>query len=217
MAQGRDWFERFLTIGIEFSRRVAHRNKEFPRQPEVLIEIVQEFLSKDNRDTPVHFKIIFHPRNYDANDVRGKIEIYHDRAEIFYDFKKQSYCWRRFTVVKELCHLLYWPLGTGGMISTPEEVKQLISNLMVGLENVDFYLDEVASTEQVAVLMALEILLPHSERTNVDVLIANGKSLREIAEKYRIPLHMLQFYLTPSYSKLIEHAYGVYRFALSLQ
>lgn len=193
--QGDSLFEAFLS-GIHVSRALAKVSPGFPRSIETLADIVREKMS-----IGCDFTIEFHPREYDAKTFIGKLEDYADKADIFYD-RKQRICWRRFIAAKEMAHLLFSCCGTKHLSSTPQQVEQLLVNLMAGLEKADLN-DHAASTETCTVPMALEILLPHSERNAFPARITP----MEIALRYRVPEQMVNLYLSEEYKNYMNTAY----------
>ena len=55
--------------------------------------------------------------------------------------------------------------------------------------------------------MALEVLLPHSERPNVEKMLADKKTNLEVATFYRIPELMVGLFLNPGYAEMMESSY----------
>ncbi len=187
-----------VLAGIDVSRRLAKRCQTFPRSIEVFIDMVKETLSLDKP-----YEIHFHPRCYQASAFIGSIHVSDSRSDIFYNFDIST-CWRRFIVAKEMSHLLFAPHGEKHLVSTPEQIEQLIINLLAGFDNVAVWKDHAVSTEYCTILIALETLLPHGERKH----IAKGNTL-EIATRYRVPEQMVKLYFTSKYENLMEHGYSL--------
>jgi hypothetical protein len=193
-------FEVFLS-GIDVSKKLGQAHDGFPRNVEVLIDLVEKGLSITQP-----YKIYFHPRNYSASAFIGTVEAFENEAHIYYD-RNQKFCWRRFIVVKEMCHLLFATAGEKHLASTPEQIDRLVIQILAGIENGDFTQDHIASTETCTVYMALEVLLPHSERPNVEKMIADKKSNLDVATFYRIPELMVGLFLNQGYAAMMESSY----------
>lgn len=194
--------EAFLS-GIDVSQKLKAKCDRFPRDIEIFIDLVLEVLSKTSSEP---FQFSFHPRNYQAEIVLGNIEAYENKADIIYDLD-QTVCWRRFIVVKEICHLLFAPHGEKHFASTPEQVEALIDNLLAGLSSIDIENNHIASTETCTIFMAVEILLPHSEREVVKRYINEGLTHLDVARIYRVPVVMLKIYLNEHYGKNMTMSY----------
>lgn len=110
-------------------------------------------------------------------------------------------------VVKEMCHLLFASAHEKHLASTPEQIDQLVIRILAGIENVDSIRDHIASTESCTVYMALEVLLPHSERKNVEKMILEGKTNLDVAILYRVPELMVGLFLNSAYASMMEKAY----------
>ena len=67
-------------------------------------------------------------------------------------------------------------------------------------------MDEPTCIESAAILMAVEVLLPHSERSNVDKMIKAGGDAMTVAKHYELPAQMVSCYLHSNYSTLAEKA-----------
>jgi hypothetical protein len=198
---GKDTLLEVLLSAIDLSKRVGSVCNVFPRPIEVLIDMVIEGLSAAQSKP---FQISFHPRIFQSSLVLGSIENYGDRADVFYDLDRNA-CWRRFIVAKEMCHLLFAPHGAKHLASTPHQIEQLITHILAGLSKVDYTKDHAASTETSTIFLALEVLLPHSEREN----ISKDTPSIDIATKYRIPEAIVRVYMTPFYIEMMNHAYGL--------
>jgi hypothetical protein len=198
---GKDRFIEVFLSGLDVSRKLGEKCPKFPRDVNILIGMVEESLSLSSQ-----YRIYFHPRLYRANTFIGTIEAFDSEAHIYYD-RDRNKCWRRFIVVKELCHLLYANQGEHHLASTPDQVEQLLNKIMAGLTNLDITKDYVASTEQCALLMAVEALLPHSERSNVAKVLAGGGTELDVAANYLIPEVMVKFYLGPAYRDMMDRIY----------
>lgn len=192
-----------LSCAVDYSRRLGEKCGEFPRSTEKLIDLVAQDLSAVRP-----FSIIFHPVIYEASRWIGKTEIWESEAHIYYDLNR-SFCWRRLVITKELCHVLYFETSGKREEFSPDSVEQLIDTIIAGLEKADLNNDSQAQSETVTVFMALEILLPHSERKAVIEMVDGGEDVMKVAEKYRIPVQFVRLFLTEVYCKLMDDAYRV--------
>lgn len=198
-----DRISEILLCGVQISRKLQDRCPGFPIQVETLIDMTADALTDVGGN---RFQINFFPRNYRASAIIGTIEVYANHADIFYD-RDQNFCWRRFIVTKELCHLLFAPESNDHLTSTPEEVEMLLDKILAGIDGIDFEKDHAASCDQSTILMALEILLPHSERTTIMEMISKGSNPLDIAQHYKVPQNLVRVYLSPKYQKSVEIAY----------
>jgi len=198
-----DKLAEILSCAVRFSIRLGQACPEFPRSTEKLIGIVTQYLSLNGE-----FSISFHPRNYEARGFLGTVEIYDNDAHIYYDLDR-NLCWRRFIVTKELCHILYFDNGEKGEPCSPDTITQLIDTIVVGLDKADLVNDNQAKSETLTMFMALEILLPNSERQTIQKMLENNGDVMSVATKYRIPVQFVRMYLVDKYSKLMDEAYRV--------
>lgn len=119
--------------------------------------------------------------------------------------------WRRFVVVKELCHALDTTHGVH--TATSESVVSLIvdlSLLSASAENYHRVEKRLAvQAEQLAEVGAVEILVPLARRKE---LIASGEFAREgaagMAARFRIPPPYIEMAFRDSYIEIIESLIG---------
>jgi hypothetical protein len=186
---------------VSLSWRIYSSNKTFPRDLELVIDFVRNHLrSTRGTDLP----IAFHPRKYNAKIFFGTVEETSNKVDIYYDAERNR-CWKRFIVTKELCQLFYESPNSQHLASSPDQVDSLIRRILAGLAQAD-HDDHPASSEEAAVLMAIEMLLPHSERNNVNNLIASGCTGKDIAKHYLLPEQMVSLYLDKEYSADLDKA-----------
>ena len=170
----------------------------FPKSVEVLAGWTENAASSASTEEEKPFKIFFHPKDYESLSFMGRIEIFNDGAHITYD-RRLNACWRRFVITKEICHILLF--DHEAMTGTPQEVEQLIVEIMAGLPM--FTANEGANCDSYTMLMALEILLPHHQREK-----NNGKPAIEIARLYRVPEAWVRVYLSNWYKTLMDDCYA---------
>ena len=188
-------YEEAVACGLKLSDRLKP-NHGFPRPMEAIIDYVLEHLrmTRGNKHIPINF----HPRIYEGKTFYGTIEDSEVKVDIYYDLNRNR-CWRRFIVTKELCHLIYASSDNLHLSSSVEEIDSLLSQIFAGL-----VMDQAASSEQAAILMAIEVLLPHSERPNIDKMIKDGRDAKDIAKYYLLPAQMVSSYLHGNYADLVE-------------
>lgn len=200
---GGDRFVDVILCGIDVSKRLHQSHPEFPKTISKLADMAEAGMSVGGGN----FKIYFHPRNYKAEAIIGKIDNFgKEKADIVYDLD-QNVCWRRFVITKEICHVLYSPASTEHLTATPEEVEQLLDTIMAGVNIVSS--NHAVSCDSSTMLMALEILLPHHQRAAVNAILASGKTVYDVALAYRLPQQWVRVYLSPGYMKLMDDGYGL--------
>lgn len=192
------WFSpEIFAAAIKLSRRISSKHREFPRQVDVIADCVKEHL-QITRGKPVAVKI--HPRIYEAQTFYGTLEDCDSHVDIYYDLNR-NVCWRRFIITKEFCQLLYRCPSDNHLASSAAAIDSLLSQILAGAAT-----DAAVASEHAAVVMAIEVLLPHSERSNVDNMISKGADHQAIAKKYRIPAQMVAYYLQPGYISHMDKA-----------
>lgn len=195
-----DWtLSEIFFCALKLSRRLAERSPNFPREVETLADDVKEHLE---RTKGFRVPILIHARAYQASAFIGTIEVCERKVDIFYSID-QNHCWKRFIITKELCHILYDTPNSQHLTSTREQIGGLLTQILAGLNELTLD-DHAASSETATILMAIEILLPHSEREKVNKMISKGATARTIAETYKLPEQMVSYYLSPGYSKFME-------------
>jgi len=149
-----------------------------------------------------YIPINLHPRTYESEAFFGTIEMSNSKVDIFYD-RNRNRCWRRFILTKELCHILYDTPNSQHLASTPEQIGSLLTQILAGLAAADFTKDHAASSEQATILMAIEVLLPQSERENVTKMMSKGANTLDIAKHYLLPEQMVSVFLDRHYAALM--------------
>ena len=132
--------------------------------------------------------------DFEGQIIRSRLKRLADHA-VIHVRKNQSENWKRFAVVKELCHTLCdvddeW---------AADEEKALQE--LLGPEGLYLHSEQTPAcqTEHIAEVMALELLYPKDFRDKDRKRIAEGESLVAIAEERRVPAVYLQRALSPSY------------------
>jgi Zn-dependent peptidase ImmA (M78 family) len=175
----------------------------FPRKIETITDYLLEHLHA-TRGKRIPIK--FHPRIYEAHAFMGTIEEFESKVDIYFDLNRNR-CWKRFILAKELCHLLYDCPNSQHLASTPEQIGSLITQILAGLTTANLEENQAANSEQATVLMAIEILLPHSEREEVNRIITKGGNALAVAKHYLLPEQMVSLYLDTTYAAIMKKAY----------
>lgn len=126
----------------------------------------------------------------------GTIEDCESKVDIYYNLDRNR-CWRRFIIAKELCHLIYKGSDDSHLSSSVQDIDSLLSQILAGVAP-----DTPTTIEGAAILMAVEMLLPHSERPNVTKMIQNGGDAMVVAKRYQLPAQMVSLYLHDNYADL---------------
>jgi hypothetical protein len=200
-SNGGDKLVEVILCGIDVSKKLHTAHPSFPKDINSFADMVEQAMSAGGGN----FKLYIHPRIYKADAIIGRIENYNsDRADIVYDLD-QNVCWRRFVITKEICHVLYNPASQEYLTATPDEVEQLVNKLMTGVDVLSS--NHALNCDSSTRLMALEILLPHHQRGNVDAMLKSGKTTHEVACHYRLPEDWVRIYLSPGYATLMDKCY----------
>jgi Zn-dependent peptidase ImmA (M78 family) len=190
-----------FVCGIKLSRRLNTLSPGFPRKQETIIDYLLEHLqaTQGNKYIPIQL----HPRTYEGTAFYGTIEVSGSKVDIYYD-RNRNRCWRRFIITKELCHLLYDTPNSQHLASSPEQIGSLLTQILAGLAGADFGKDHAVSSEQATILIAIEVLLPHSERKKVEKTIGGGGNALDVAKYYLLPEQMVAAYLDRHYAAFMD-------------
>jgi len=116
--------------------------------------------------------------------------------------EKETVCWQRFIALKELSHLL---------IDEPNQYTTKPTNLMGQLiQSVPIWAikrdadqsEEAFLSEKLAVMSAMEMILPWKHRGVVTEMFTRGKDNLEIAKHFKAPQNMVSNLLSITYSGL---------------
>lgn len=139
--------------------------------------------------------------HFEGSTLRGNIERYDDHVVIHVRSSLSDY-WRRFTVVKELCHVL---LDSDGDFST--DVVSTISELLA-FQSLDGDESAVLRSEKLAEIMALELIYPIEFRAEDRAFLDAGGKISALAEKRKVPPIWLERALAPWYIELCQEAWN---------
>lgn len=163
--------------------------------PVDLVKGMIPLCEKDQQATLGNFTINLNAKSWGHSQIFGSVQRYGNSATIVYS-KDLTTCWRRFVVAKELSHLMFD--DTEDFTKDPIE---LVASLLAGIPLSDGARASVTS-EQHAVLMAIELILPHSCRKVIEAMSASGSSALKIATKFMVPEKVVETYLNLGYKKM---------------
>jgi len=190
-------YENAFVCARKVSESLSRFCPNFPRPVESIIDYVSDHLKVTRgKFIPINF----HPRIYEARTFYGTIEDCENKVDIYYDLNRNR-CWKRFIIVKELCQLLYSSSDDLHLSSSVEEIDSLLSQILAGIATT-----QAATSEHAAIVIAIEVLLPHSERQNVNKMIQNKGDAMTVAKHYLLPAQMVSYYLHNNYSDMADKA-----------
>lgn len=121
------------------------------------------------------------------NGLCGYVDNSVDSPTVVYN-KDLNFCWRRFTIVKELMHL--WS-GTADNLRRPDLGASLALNIIEEARDSrrrSLMCDVNCSAETAALVMAIEVLLPWRLRDQFSTMVDMGVSPFAIAKSFMVPL-----------------------------
>lgn len=143
----------------------------------ILVENVQKVVSKMT-GVEIEKEIV----DIEENSIRGFIDRYPGKAKIFIT-SGQSIPWQKFSVVKELSHILY------DMEDSYEPDPDVTMDQL--LQYVGPFLDGEMSaallSEHIAEILAMEIYYPLEFRTEDHKFLKDGGDISELVEKRQVP------------------------------
>ncbi len=116
---------------------------------------------------------------FEGEFLRGMIERYQKKA-IIYIKKGQSEEWKRFTVAKELCHIIADEPEDWSIHGEVTIGKLLAEHQLAGVQ----LADRVVQSETFAEIGAIELLYPYKDRAYDR---KNGQTISSIASYHKIP------------------------------
>ncbi|ACK52009.1 protein of unknown function DUF955 [Methylocella silvestris BL2] len=150
-----------------------------------------------------HLAINVHELPYKSDRVKGLMERYIDRVTIYVKEDLDEY-WKRFTVVKELCHV---------MNDEPDDWSyEGVNTLKNLLTEYTLHQDSAASrasqSEIFAEIAAVELLYPFEQRA-IDINGGSGKPIAEIARWYHLPELIVSRSLLEGYHGTVAEIWGL--------
>lgn len=130
--------------------------------------------------------------------VYGYVEMERELASIVYN-GGLNLCWERFTLAKELMHLVL-PITPDG--TDLDSVAMSMLETAVASRRLKFTSSTQLSDELAALIMALEILVPWALRPQLSRLIKAEATPYQIAKVFMMPLNFCEYMLTSDYLNL---------------
>jgi Zn-dependent peptidase ImmA (M78 family) len=141
--------------------------------------------------------------DFEGEIIRGVYERYADRV-VIYIRKKQSKEWIRFTIVKELCHLLIDQVGD----FFPDGVETLRGLLKFEMKADD--MTPALLSERLAEVTALELIYPLEFREpDLADLKAKKVTIADIVAKREVPSLWVQYALDDEYIEACKYFWKV--------
>lgn len=114
---------------------------------------------------------------------------YTSHAEILVN-RSKNYCWKRFLVAKELCHLMMQiPSNCTSLVAS--DIENLISEIL----NSAPISSPALQAEYVAYIAAIELLFPSEFIASAQKTLNSGGQVLDVAMAYKIPRVIVEFRL----------------------
>lgn len=187
-------------------------NRAIAAIKEIRGEYPQLAINGDERPIDLHF-LLMAAENYTGlsirtitvpvagKQIRSQLRRFGNRADIIYS-DKQNFCWTRYSVTKEISHLLFDVDGC--FVGSVEQSNALIEKLIFpdkikpGEVGDDYY------SEKFTEYCALELLFPIEERGYYIDQLAKGETGHyQIANQYKVPQRLVEIILTPNTHKAL--------------
>ena len=136
--------------------------------------------------------------NWNHKHIKGQLLRYGDHAQVRVNSGINS-CWTRFVAAKELAHLL---LDTSANHFTTD-VEGLLDRLM----NNQWSTEKDMESERLAVIGAIELLIPQCCHAQLASMEAAETKHLEIARHFMVPEKMIDKRLSDVYKQRIAEAY----------
>lgn len=137
---------------------------------------------------------------WNGHMLRANLRRYKDSASIIYSNELNT-CWSRFCICKEAYHLLSDDVKT---YST--DPVSLVNGLMNDMPVIT--IDDDIEAEWMAVIGAMELLIPSQFDTYLYGLEASGKEHYEIALEFRVPEKIISLRLSPALRKSLDQLHN---------
>lgn len=178
------------TTSEAYNLRFLDRNNTI-RSIDNLVNLVK---SEENKPIDILLMDLTHS----GQAVRSLYVAYDNKYDIIL-LEGQNPCWNRFTLCKELFHVLL-DADEYRNINVDSQVDEVMNTFYVN----DSEPNQSATSEKLAEIAAMEFLFPYTSRKielQSDVL-----EFRQIAEKYKIPQVLVEQYLSTSYIEALNEA-----------
>lgn len=170
-------------VSDAYNLKFIDRNSTI-RSVDNLTSLVKQELNKN-------IEVLLMDLSHNGQAVRSFYVAYDDKYEVVL-LEGQNPCWNRFTLCKELFHVL---LDT-------DEYRNIDIDAHVDEVKNTFYVDDSepnlpATSEELAEIAAMEFLFPYVSRK--EELTGVPLEFKAIAEKYKVPQVLVEQYLSVSY------------------
>jgi len=153
------------------------------------------------RVTGEKYRIELSPRSWDSRHLFGMLLRYDTHAKIIYS-QSMNTCWRRFVVCKELAHLLIDTDAEHFTNNPVSLVQELINDVPV------MRTDHDINSERLAMIAAVEMLLPWCLRGQLTGMAEEGLSDLQIAQEFRVPEKIVNLMLRSDYGNFSKESNG---------
>jgi len=119
--------------------------------------------------------------------------IFRDVTPVILVHKRETKCWTRFSVTKELLHLYMGCTANGESIN---DRLMLAQDCRKNLPNNDI---SPIDDETYCFYMAIELMLPWAHRDELSDMNANNEPPLEMAKRFMIPLQIIKHYFEGEY------------------
>ncbi len=159
-------------------------------------DAIEKRLSKEHP-----YKIHVEENTWLPKAFMGALLRYKTYARVVYPATENP-CWRRFVMAKEMAHLI---IDTDSQQYTQDPIR-LIQEL-INRAPIQFERSHQLESEQIAVYVAYELLIPWKFNAECLQKLADGESMINIAKWLRIPQKAVEFVLSPPYQESRAIAY----------
>lgn len=192
-------YEAFLSAFDIISRM---RKSGASVRPVRVVNDLIPFVERELGRTCPGFKIRLSFKKWPGDQIFGALLRYHNGATIIYSAELNT-CWRRFVIAKELAHLIFDDSRT--FTKNPVE---LIGTLLSGIDPASGA-NAALTSEKLAAIMAVELLLPHVERARVVQMKSQGDSPLRIGSTYRVPAKVVETFLSADYERIANDCWNL--------
>jgi len=168
---------------------------------DALVSIVDHLIPSVERRLEI--KIRHTAARWSQHHIKGCLRRFAGLARITYNADLNR-CNKRFVIAKEIAHLLNDVDGKDHVQTVDDAIGlvDFITNPEAGIVD---QMRSIVSSETVAEIYAIELLLPHCHRQSLA-----GASAVDIAEMYKIPSSKAELYLMREYESLCNEAHATF-------
>ena len=140
-------------------------------------------------DTSKDFRIRVDPSEEPTSPTVNSILMtdIHERIAVIIYCKNLNECRRRFSIIKELCQLYIDPEFLRKTTTSDAQIQEAIEGLELNAMN-------FIKPEQAALVLAMELAMPWSHRSDIAAMQDEGQKNYDIAKKLMIPEYVIEKY-----------------------